>query len=101
MSNEFNQEQLEVINACKAKGYSILSFTPDIDALKMRLAYLAFKDGLDITPYLNSFNHDQLDEIRLGLVSGINISEYTDAALTAEDMHMKRLYLEDKYRLSN
>ena len=95
---QFNTEQRLTINACKEHGYDISALTPEIDAFKMRLAYLAFKASVDITRYLPHFDYDQLDEIRLGLLSNLNVSEYAKPEISAELMHMKRIYLEDKHR---
>lgn len=101
MTTQYNSEQLLTISACKALGYDISALTPEIDAFKMRLAYLGFKSGVDIAKYLITFNYDQLDEIRLGLLAKVDVSEYANPEISAEEMHMKRIYLEDKHRLAN
>lgn len=100
MTTQFTSEQHQTLYACQANGYDISALTPEIDAFKMRLAYLAFKNGADITPYLTNFDYDQLDEIRLGLLSNVDVTAYAIPEISAEDMHMKRLYLEDQHRLS-
>lgn len=96
----FDNEQLNLIAECKKLGFKTEALTADVDYFKMRLAFLAFKNGNDITQYLKDFNHYQLDEIQLGLFMGVDVTQYAYASISAEDMHMKRICLEDAERLS-
>lgn len=97
MNNVFNEDQLKVIKECKESGYDPSSFArPELDSFKMRLAFHAMRNGNDLSGYLDSFNLDQLDEIRIGLKSGVNVDLYAHPDLSANLMHMKRIELEDK-----
>lgn len=98
--NQYTEYQQKIIDDCNKIGVDTSSFTPDINPLNMRLVYLAFRKGLDITPYMKDFNYDQLDEIRLGLITGVDVSKYADPKISADDMHMKRICLEDLERLT-
>lgn len=93
----FNDEQQAVINECINSGFSADSFArPELDAFKMRLAFHAMRNGNDLSNYLDRFNHEQLDEIRIGLKSGVNVESYAIIELSADEMHMRRIALEDK-----
>ena len=98
--NEYTEYQQNIIDDCNKIGMDTSSFTPEINPLNMRLVFLAFRKGLDITPYMKDFNYDQLDEIRLGLITGVDVSKYVDPKILADDMHMKRISLEDLERLT-
>lgn len=95
----YNDEQKSVLADCINMNYDISNLTPDIDCFKMRLAYLAFKNGNDITDYLEEFDHDQLDEIRLGMMMKVDVKKYTNPLFSAEEMHLIRIALEDSKRL--
>ena len=93
----FNDEQKAVIMECINSGFSEDSFArPELDAFKMRLAFHAMRNGNDLSKYLDSFNHEQLDEIRIGLKSGVDVDSYALVELSAVEMHMRRIALEDK-----
>lgn len=93
----FNDEQQAVIKECINSGFSPESFArPELDAFKMRLAFHAMRNGNDLSNYLDRFNHEQLDEIRIGLKSGVNVESYAIIELSADEMHMRRIALEDK-----
>lgn len=52
----FDNEQLKLIAECEKMGFKTEALTADVDYFKMRLAFLAFKNGNDITEYLKDFN---------------------------------------------
>ncbi len=94
---QFNREQLKVLDEANAAGVDSTAWaSPEIDAFKMRLAFHAMRNGNDLSKYLESFNHEQLDEIRIGLKSGVDVESYAIAELSADEMHMRRIALEDK-----
>ncbi|RTL12470.1 MAG: hypothetical protein EKK54_04370 [Neisseriaceae bacterium] len=94
--SDYNGEQRAILTKCRNMKFDASRLTPYIDCFKMRLAYLAYKNGDDITRYLKDFNHDQLHEIRLGMMMKVDVSQYADTKLLAEDMYLKRISLEDK-----
>ena len=98
--NQYTTLQKSIIDDCNKIGFDTSLFTPEVDPLNMRLVFLAHRKGLDITPYMKDFNYDQLDEIRLGLITGVDVSKYADPKISADDMHMKRIYLEDSTTLN-
>lgn len=91
---QFNNDQIAVIEACIAAGHTPNFVNPAYDWAKMRLAYHAIRNGVDLSPYLANFNHEQLDEIRIGLVFGIDVSKYADPTLSIEQMQHVRMSLE-------
>jgi hypothetical protein len=93
----FNNQQLQIINDCNALGLDSSKFAkPHIDEFKMILAFQALRNNDDLSLFLDDYNHEQLDEIRLGLKSKINITKYLDPSLHADHMHMLRLKLESE-----
>lgn len=95
--SQFNNDQLKVIKECEESGYDPSSFArPELDSFKMRLAFHAIRNGNDLSFYLDSFNHEQLEEIRIGLLSGVDVDSYAITDLSADEMHMRRVELEDK-----
>jgi len=97
MNTQFNAEQVRLLDECASIGFnSAVIKNPDIDAFKIRVAIHTFRNGNDLTPYLEKFNIDQLEEIRIGLLSGIDVTLYAKTDLPASEMHLIRCQLEDK-----
>lgn len=93
--SKFSNDQIKVIDACIASGYNPANFlNPQYDWAKMRIAYHTLRNGNDLSPYLADFDHAQLDEIRLGLLSGVDVSQYAITSLDAGEMQHKRMSLE-------
>lgn len=91
----FDEIQLSIIEDCIAAGFDPSGFAkPQFDGFKMQLAYHALRNGNDLSSYLQNYTHEQLEQIRVGLRSNIDVSQYADPNLTAEVMHKKRMSLE-------
>lgn len=97
MTQSWNKNQKTIINDYIEAGFNPADFSnPAIDELKMQLAYQAKRNADNLFPYLENYDYEQLDEIRLGLKSKVDITQYTDPKFSAEAMHMKRIELEDQ-----
>lgn len=56
---------------------------------------------IDVTVYLDpSFNDRQMHQLRLGLENGINVESYRDSSIEWEDMENQRLQLESEMEMS-
>ena len=61
----------------------------------MTRIYNGLKSRVDVSLYAApEFDSNQMKQIRLGLESGIDVSEYLDSTLYAEDMEYMRKYEE-------
>lgn len=95
--SKFDTNQAKVLKDVMDSGYDPVSFAnPQYDWTKMQLAFHALRNGNDLAPYLNDFNVDQLDEIRIGLRSKVDVSLFAKPEIDAEEMHLLRLKLEDE-----
>ena len=91
----FDKTQASIIEACITAGLDPSGFAkPEIDGLKMQLAYHALRNRNDLSPYLQDYSHEQLEQIRAGLRSKIDVKQYANPNLPAENMHHKRMSLE-------
>ena len=92
---EFNYSQMkeiyEGLSTLKTSDVSIYAHI-EISAAKMRQIRLAIKNGVDIQPYITNYNAKQLDVIRQGLQSHLDISRITIPSLSAKEMK-RRLFL--------
>ena len=92
---QFNDNQKSIINDCIEMGLDPSSFAkPEYDCFKMQLAFHAMRNGNDLTPYLADFNHDQLEQIRDGLRTKVDVSKYANVKLTYKDMMHKKKSLQ-------
>lgn len=91
----FDEIQSNIIKDCIAAGFDPSGFAkPEIDGFKMQLAYHTLRNGNDLSSYLQNYTHEQLEQIRAGLRSKIDVNQYADPTLAAENMHHKRMILE-------
>ena len=98
-SSTFTAQQQKMINECKEMGLDCSGFAkPHIDAFKMQLAFKALRKGKNLTPYLEKFNHEQLDQILIGLINNTDVSQYAIVELSGDEMMHNREVLEFKTR---
>lgn len=95
--SKFDTHQTKVLKSAVDAGYDPTSFAdPQYDWAKMQLAYHAMRNGNNLVPYLSNFDFDQLEEIRIGLRSKLDVSSFAKPEINAEEMHLLRLKLEDE-----
>ncbi len=59
---------------------------------------LGLEEGIDVTPYnMVGFSSGQMKQIRLGLEEGIDVSEYADPFIDAVSMKEARHRISDKW----
>ena len=92
---QFSDNQKHIINRCIEMGFDPSSFAkPEIDCFKMQLAFHAIRNGNDLTPYLADFDHDQLEQIRDGLRTKVDVSKYAKVELSGDEMMHKKKCLQ-------
>lgn len=91
---KFNEMQTKIIKKCIEDGFNPEGFAkPKYEWTKMHIAYHGLRKKIDMTPYLDKFDIDQLEEIRTGLILGLDVSSYAKPELTDEEMRHKRMSL--------
>lgn len=89
---KFDEMQTKVIKKCIEAGYNPHSFAdPKYEWTKMHIAFHAMRNEIDMSPYLDKFDIDQLEEIRIGLILGLDVSFYAIPELTDDEMRHKRM----------
>lgn len=89
---KFDEMQTKIIKKCIEAGYNPESFAdPKYEWTKMHIAFHAMRNEIDMSPYLDKFDIDQLEEIRIGLILGLDVSSYAIPELSDDDMRHKRM----------
>ena len=94
---KFDIYQKEIINNCITDGIDPSSFArPNISSFSMQVAAYALAQNINLSQYLNDFNFEQLNEIRLAIKSRIKISRIAVKGMSAREMYLKRIKLLNK-----
>ncbi|MFI3211318.1 MAG: hypothetical protein R3Y64_09775 [Peptostreptococcaceae bacterium] len=73
----YNEKQIREIKIGILNSLDVSSYlNKDYSYLKMEQIRLSLMDNIDITPYLDEYSEFQIDEIRLGIKSGVDVSLY-------------------------
>lgn len=88
----FNIYQQEIINKSLHYGLDPSGFAkPSIDQYKMQVAAHALNQGINLSQYLEDFDFNQLNEIRLAIKAKINIALVAIKGISSREMQTIRL----------
>lgn len=88
----FNIYQQEIINKSLHYGLDPSGFAkPNIDQYKMQVAAHALNQGINLTQYIEDFDFNQLNEIRLTIKAKLNIALVAIKGISIGEMQQRRL----------
>ncbi len=90
----FDIYQKEIIRNSLADGIDPSSFAkPTINSFNMQVAAYALKQHIDLSKYLEDFDFEQLNEIRLAIKFKLKVSQIAIIGMSAREMCLKRIAL--------
>lgn len=90
----FDVYQKEVINNCLADGIDPSSFAkPAINSFNMQVAAYALSQNINLSKYLEDFDFEQLNEIRLAIKFKLKASKIAVIGMSAREMYLTRIAL--------
>jgi hypothetical protein len=95
INNKRPNLQQQIIDLCSELGLDSSNFMViNPESFKLQVVYHGLRDGIDLGMYLEKFDCEQLEEIRLAKKSGLDITQIAIVELSSEQMMMKRISLE-------
>ena len=92
--DNFDIYQKEIINNCLADGIDPSSFAkPTINSFNMQVAAYALNQNINLSKYLEDFDFEQLNEIRLAIKFKLKASKIAIIGMSAREMYLKRITL--------
>ncbi len=90
----FDIYQKEIIKNSLADGINPSSFArPTISSFNMQVAAYALSQNINLSKYLDDFDFEQLNEIRLAIKFKLKASKIAIIGMSAREMYLKRIAL--------